>query len=43
MRRPHMTLGPKGATGVMVRTLATIVERMARTDIKGNRQCSPSH
>ncbi|WP_172373136.1 leucyl aminopeptidase [Sporosarcina jiandibaonis] len=26
-------LGPKGATGVMVRTLATVVERMANTDI----------
>src|SRR5690606_13031462 len=25
-------LGPKGATGVMVRTLATVVERMADTD-----------
>ncbi|NYF26195.1 leucyl aminopeptidase [Sporosarcina sp. JAI121] len=28
-------LGPKGATGVMVRTLATLVERMADTDIEG--------
>lgn len=27
-------LGPKGATGVMVRTLATLVERMAENDIK---------
>lgn len=26
-------LGPKGATGVMVRTLATVVERMADTDL----------
>ncbi|MFD1927554.1 leucyl aminopeptidase [Sporosarcina siberiensis] len=26
-------LGPKGATGVMVRTLATMIERMAETDI----------
>ncbi|WP_210471134.1 leucyl aminopeptidase [Sporosarcina sp. 6E9] len=26
-------LGPKGATGVMVRTLATVIERMASTDI----------
>lgn len=25
-------LGPKGATGVMVRTLATVIERMASTD-----------
>ncbi|AXH99689.1 leucyl aminopeptidase [Sporosarcina sp. PTS2304] len=28
---PHV-LGPKGATGVMVRTLATFVERLAATD-----------
>ena len=27
-------LGPKGATGVMVRTLATVVERMAETDLE---------
>ena len=27
-------LGPKGATGVMVRTLATIVERMADAELK---------
>ena len=25
-------LGPKGATGVMVRTLATLVQRLAETD-----------
>ncbi|MHA6261232.1 leucyl aminopeptidase [Sporosarcina sp. CAU 1771] len=28
-------LGPKGATGVMVRTLATLVERMTESDLKG--------
>lgn len=27
-------LGPQGATGVMVRTLATVVERMAATDLE---------
>ena len=27
-------LGPKGGTGVMVRTLATFVERLAQEDLK---------
>ena len=35
MRSAAHDLGPKGATGVMVRTLATLVERIAETDIEG--------